>query len=261
MSIVTQKRKLAEAELRKNAKLKFMSLDRFVYSELAKNRDHLQRYILSKKETPLPELKQLIVQAALLRYTEINHVAQLNNTTEEQSLLIVESSEAEKIYNNSSDYILPSNISAALNIILEQKKGTKLKEVGSLLNRSKKFNGFTVTDSEPWLGGSDPQPTSDYGSVSTADKVGDWAEAAGSIFDTFNKVVDGINKAKSTATSTINDVGGAVQTQLDKFSGIASDVGSDSITKSLKENLPTILVIIAVIVLIIVMAVYANKRK
>lgn len=261
---LTQKRKLAEKQILDDAKRQGTIVEKVVLNILVNGQDQLRRYVLSKNETPLENIKQLIVQASLLRYAEIHDLSQKRGTTEDDALEQLETQDDEHLYNGSTDFVLSADISAALNKILDQKRGFNLRSVGSVINKGRRFNGFSITDPEPWLGG-------DYGGDPTAPApttggtnwgtVGGIAGAAGSIFDLFNKVVDGINKTKNAATGAIGSVGGAVQTQFDKYGNVVSDIGGDSITKALKDNLPYILAILGAIVLIIVMAIYANKSK
>ena len=256
---VTENRKQAELKIKNTAKSKGFSVDKIIHAFLTNSAGALTRYVLSKNEIPLANIKQLIVQATLLRYAEINLIAETHKISEAEALLKLEKSEDEKLYNNLTNEVLPPEISAAINIIIEQKQGSALKNVGGKINNSKRFNGFTQTNSEPWLG--DDSNVTYTDSSGGWDKVGDIAGAMGSIFSVFNQVVDSVNRAKSTATNTINSVGDAINSQVDTFGNKVSDIGGDSITKSLKDNLPVILMILAVIVLIIVMAIYASKRK
>jgi hypothetical protein len=262
----TAKRKNAEQAIKETAMKSGSSVEKVVQSILFNNRGRLNSYIIGQKEAPLSDTNQAIVQAALLRYAEIQQLAQTQNVTEARALELIEAREAEAGYTNLGDDILSPEVGAALKILLDQKKGTRLQNVGKMINKSKSFNGFTGTspDPQPWLGsdwGSPTiAPTGTTGST-TAEAVGDWANTATSIFNLFNNVVDGINKTKTATTGAVNTVSDAVQTQLDKFGGVASDVGADSISKSLKDNLPTILLILGAVVIVIVIAIYATKRK
>ena len=250
--MITSKRINAETAIKETARKKFVSVEKVMTEILAVNVEHLLQYVRSKYETPTDTFQKLVTQAALLRYVDIKKSAVKHGVNDDEGLKRLEEYETENSYTNSAEFILKPEISACLNLILKQKQGSKLKNVGSLLNSAKGFNGFD--DAEPWLGEysstSSQQPT-------TAASVGNWANTAGSILDVFNKVVDGIDNVKNST----EQLGASVGSTVDKFGNKVSDVGSDSITKSLKENLPTILLIVGAVVVIIVIAIYANKRK
>lgn len=111
----------AELTIEQLAQSSRSSVDDVITNLLSKSVPQLQTYVIYCGETPLPSLTDLAYQVALLRMQDIAQVAGILDANDYEAQCQIENAEDDIIQSGSpqAKYVLPSDVQACINIIME----------------------------------------------------------------------------------------------------------------------------------------------
>lgn len=234
--------------------------------------DYLTNYIRSKGEVPVSSIHGIILQAALLRMTDIDVISKAGNLSEDDALTEIEAAESEAMELNTADKdnVLPPDVQAALNCIIVailEKMDTATGDStisGSLsilkqtlatpLNSFKGGYNSAIGDDLTGDEGLDLNFNSDYSSTDT-----DGSDGA-SFWDILDKVAGAAKTISTAITQVSGSTSNAIRNVSNAVNTSGANLGASSISLYLQRNAITLLIVGALFVLLLVFASRATKN-
>jgi hypothetical protein len=276
-------RERAEKSIVKIAKANGIGLGEEIHKILSQSVDELSSYVQAHGEAPNSDVRQLAIQAALIRATEIGTLARALDITDDEALQALEESEQEHQEDNSAEtsYIMSPSTAGAVQLLV-RRVGTRFKAKGGsgsmadfVVSTKKasnsgnfedvnlgfvanKFSGARVNNSTGGFIFYDPEQEQEVTgtTTSTEDKSSFWDN----LFKGIDNVVDGITKVAGAVNTTVGNVQNTSGGILDQITNIGGTVGAKSIDQYLKENWLKVVGIIMVLIIFTIVIIRAGRK-
>jgi hypothetical protein len=252
--------KIKAAAAKSDKPMEKISLD-FLFNKT----DRLEQFIRSKGETPVNTFNGIIIQAMLLRMSDIHVIATAGKLTEDEAFKEIQEAESDAILNSTSDkdLVLAPDTQAALNCLIMHFLGIMkgkagVSEISDVLPLVKSTN---VTPLNNAIGDTiDVSGLQPIDLTLTPGTAGTQGDSTDSFWDTLNKiaatattVAGSIRDVSSSVSGGILQVGNAVQTT-------GANTGASAISLYMQRNGITILIIglLAIVLLIILIRATRN---
>ena len=263
------------------------TIEAVAQSVLENSRDTLEQYIRYKGEVPNQTISGIIAQAALLRMDDIATIASATDISEDDALNEMETAESEAVEINSPDKqnVLPPDVQAALNVVIDGLL-TRMKQKGGISSVKDTMNAIKASGSatplnnvknpdnlagEPYKGKPSGNVDADYAigdifgpaptTVAAPIQVANPDDSSSSIWDILNQLANTATQVAGAIKSVSGSVNSTTQTVQGAINTAGGGVVSTGISQYVSKNWITILAALLAVAIIIILIVRATKSK